>query len=77
MILDSLFIGAFGKWWRGGTLEAWYRDVVHRSKDEEGWSSGILGFKALDKFSDYNGVCFFFFFLFLPSCDSSFWGLFY
>jgi hypothetical protein len=29
--------------------------VVHRSKDEEGWSSGILGFKALDKFSDYKG----------------------
>jgi hypothetical protein len=53
--LDSWFIGAFGKWWRGGVLEAWYRDVVHRSKDEEGWSSGILGFKALDKFSDYKG----------------------
>jgi len=55
MILDSWFIGAFGRWWRGGVLEAWYRDVVRRSKDEEGWSSGILGFKALDKLGDYNG----------------------
>jgi hypothetical protein len=54
-ILDSWFIGAFGRWWRGGVLEAWYRDVVHRAKDEEGWSSGILGFKALDKLGDYNG----------------------
>ena len=57
MILDSWFIGAFGKWWRGGALEAWYRDVIHRAKDEEGWSSGILGFKAMDKFNDYNGGC--------------------
>ena len=55
MILDSWFIGAFGKWWRGGAIEAWYHDLVLRSKDEEGWSSGILGFKSLDKFSDYNG----------------------
>jgi len=57
-ILDSWFIGAFGRWWRGGILEAWYRDVVHRAKDEEGWSSGILGFKALDKLGDYNGFPF-------------------
>ncbi|KIM83287.1 hypothetical protein PILCRDRAFT_439222 [Piloderma croceum F 1598] len=57
-ILDSWFIGAFGRWWRGGVLEAWYRDVVHRAKDEEGWSSGILGFKALDKLGDYNGFPF-------------------
>ena len=26
-----------------------------RSKDAQAWSSGILGFKALDKFHDYNG----------------------
>ncbi|KAF7979094.1 hypothetical protein HWV62_43612 [Athelia sp. TMB] len=58
MILDSWFIGAFGKWWRGGAIEAWYHDLVLRSKDEEGWSSGILGFKSLDKFSDYNGFPF-------------------
>lgn len=53
-ILDSWFIGAFGKWWRAGVIEAWYRDLASRGKDEEGWSSGILGFKALDKFSEYN-----------------------
>lgn len=54
-ILDSWFIGAFGRWWRAGAIEAWYRDLVARTKDEEGWSSGILGFKAQDKLSEYNG----------------------
>ncbi|KAE9411168.1 hypothetical protein BT96DRAFT_1011024 [Gymnopus androsaceus JB14] len=34
-ISDSWFIGAFGKWWRGGVLEAWYQDVIARSGDEE------------------------------------------
>jgi hypothetical protein len=55
MISDSWFIGAFGKWWRGGLIEAWYQDVVARSKDEESWSSGILTVKALDKFNECNG----------------------
>jgi len=53
MITDSWFIGAFGKWWRGGILEAWYQDIVARSKDEEGWNSGILTMKSLDKCTDY------------------------
>lgn len=52
---DSWFIGAFGRWWRGGLVESWYYDTMIRSKDTQGWSSGILGFKALDKFHDYNG----------------------
>jgi hypothetical protein len=56
--VDSWFIGAFGRWWRGGAIEAWYQDVVARSRDEEGWSSGILGMKALDRLNDYDGEYF-------------------
>lgn len=52
---DSWFIGAFGRWWRGGLVESWCYDAMIRSKDAQAWSSGILGFKALDKFHDYNG----------------------
>lgn len=55
MISDSWYIGAFGKWWRGGVLENWYQDVIARSKDEESWSSGILSMKSLDMFQDFNG----------------------
>jgi hypothetical protein len=55
MISDSWFIGAFGKWWRGGVLEAWYQDVIARSNDEENWSSGILGMKTLDRLNDLHG----------------------
>ncbi|KAF8894133.1 hypothetical protein BD779DRAFT_978147 [Infundibulicybe gibba] len=55
MISDSWFIGAFGRWWRGGIIEDWYQDVVASSKDEESWSSGILGMKSLDMLNDYNG----------------------
>ncbi|KAH6916292.1 hypothetical protein BKA70DRAFT_1093057 [Coprinopsis sp. MPI-PUGE-AT-0042] len=37
-ISDWWYIGAFGKWWRGGVWEAWYLDVTGRVNDE-----GILG----------------------------------
>lgn len=58
LIADSWYIGAFGRWWRGGVIEAWYRDLIARSSDEESWSSGILGIKSLDKFNnDCNGTC--------------------
>lgn len=55
MISDSWYIGAFGRWWRGGVIEAWYQDVIARSKDEESWSSGILAMKNLDMLNDFNG----------------------
>ncbi|KAF9529324.1 hypothetical protein CPB83DRAFT_853074 [Crepidotus variabilis] len=57
-ILDSWYIGAFGKWWRGGVFEDWYQDVIARSKDEESWSSGILSMKRLDLLQDYNAPTF-------------------
>jgi hypothetical protein len=56
IVTDSWFIGAFGKWYRGGVLDAWYQDVVARSSDEESWTSGILGMKALDKLNEYDGM---------------------
>ncbi|KAF5370645.1 hypothetical protein D9758_001855 [Tetrapyrgos nigripes] len=56
MISDSWFIGAFGKWWRGGVLEAWYQDVIARSDDEGNWSSGILGMKTLDRLNDLHAL---------------------
>ena len=56
MISDAWYIGAFGKWWRGGVLEAWYQDVVARSKDKESWTSGILSMKRLDMLPDHTGT---------------------
>ncbi|KAG6830804.1 hypothetical protein H0H92_014653 [Tricholoma furcatifolium] len=58
IISDSWYIGAFGRWWRGGVIEAWYHDVIARTKDEESWSSGILSMKNLDRLSEYNGLPF-------------------
>ncbi|KAI0930105.1 hypothetical protein AcV5_006899 [Taiwanofungus camphoratus] len=45
---DSWFIGAFGKWWRCGTVRAWCHDALANTKDAERLSSGILDVKALD-----------------------------
>jgi hypothetical protein len=56
MISDSWYVGAFGKWWRGGILETWYQDVISRSKDEESWSSGILSMKSLDILQGFSGA---------------------
>ena len=56
MISDSWFVGAFGKWWRGGLFEEWYQDVIAGPKDEESWTSGILNMKRLDMMQDYKGM---------------------
>lgn len=54
---ETWFLGAFGRWWRGGVVEpTWPRSSAIRAKcHEEGWSSGILNVKALDKLDVYNG----------------------
>ncbi|THH15652.1 hypothetical protein EW146_g4860 [Bondarzewia mesenterica] len=55
---ESWFIGAFGRWWRGIEIP-WPQRSPARSKcEEEGWSSGILNVKALDKMEEYNGLPF-------------------
>ncbi|KAF8650403.1 hypothetical protein AX16_005210 [Volvariella volvacea WC 439] len=45
-IKDSWYIGAFGKWWRGGIMDPW--SGAANVKDEEGYSSGVLSFNNLD-----------------------------
>ncbi|EIN11630.1 hypothetical protein PUNSTDRAFT_124894 [Punctularia strigosozonata HHB-11173 SS5] len=55
-ITDSWFVGAFGKWWRGGALDAWWLETMSKSKSEEGWTSGILGIKSLDRIASATGL---------------------
>ncbi|KAH9948692.1 hypothetical protein B0H21DRAFT_777751 [Amylocystis lapponica] len=57
-ISDSWFVGAFGRWWRGGTVHAWCRDTLANTKDAERCSSGILDLKALDSLGGYDGLPF-------------------
>jgi hypothetical protein len=54
---EHFFIGAFGRWWRGGIVDpSWSpRPSPHAKGDEEGWSSGILNIKSLDQLEDFNG----------------------
>lgn len=52
---DSWFIGAFGKWWRCGTVRAWCHDALANTKDAERLSSGILDVKALDSLEGCDG----------------------
>jgi hypothetical protein len=54
---EAWFVGAFGRWWRGGVVDpAWSPNPgPHLKGDEEGWSSGILSIKALDRLEDFNG----------------------
>ncbi|ETW80490.1 hypothetical protein HETIRDRAFT_230871, partial [Heterobasidion irregulare TC 32-1] len=55
---EAWFVGAFGRWWKGIEIP-WPQRSPARSKcDEEGWSSGILNVKALDKSDPYNGLPF-------------------
>lgn len=52
---DSWFIGAFGKWWRGGSIRAWWHNSFVDSKDAERLTSGILDVKTLDNLECYEG----------------------
>ncbi|KAI0046081.1 hypothetical protein FA95DRAFT_1422682 [Auriscalpium vulgare] len=53
---EAWFIGAFGRWWRGALIDASWPPKA--KSEEEGWSSGILNVKALDKLEHYNGLPF-------------------
>jgi hypothetical protein len=54
---EAWFIGAFGRWWRGGVVDSAWSPCPnpHAKGNEEGWSSGILNIKALDQLEDFNG----------------------
>lgn len=56
MVSESWFIGAFGKWWRGGPIQSWWIDTVANTKDAERCSSGILDMKAFDGLECYEGI---------------------
>ncbi|KAJ3525277.1 hypothetical protein NM688_g8426 [Phlebia brevispora] len=48
LVSESWFIGAFGKWWRGGPIQSWWIDSMANAKDAERCNSGVLDMKALD-----------------------------
>lgn len=56
MVSESWFIGAFGKWWRGGPIQSWWIDTMANTKDAERCNSGILDMKALDGLECYEGT---------------------
>jgi hypothetical protein len=56
MVSESWFIGAFGRWWRGGPIQAWWADNVANMKDTERCSSGVLDMKPLDALERYDGT---------------------
>lgn len=37
-------------------MDAWYQDIITRSIDEEGWSSGIVSIRNLNLLNEYNGM---------------------
>ncbi|EPQ56979.1 hypothetical protein GLOTRDRAFT_137430 [Gloeophyllum trabeum ATCC 11539] len=55
-VWDTWFIGAFGRWWRGGTIESWWHDTLVATKDEEGCRSGLFDIKASDPSDQYAGL---------------------
>ncbi|KAI0374161.1 hypothetical protein BV20DRAFT_988515 [Pilatotrama ljubarskyi] len=57
-VSDAWFIGAFGRWWRGGIIQNWWHDVLATTKDTERGGSGILDVKALDVLEGYDGLPF-------------------
>ncbi|EMD37279.1 hypothetical protein CERSUDRAFT_83035 [Gelatoporia subvermispora B] len=58
MVSDSWFLGAFGKWWRGGVIQPWWREMLARTKDTERCTSGILTLRALDSLEGFDGLPF-------------------
>ncbi|KAI0771813.1 hypothetical protein BC629DRAFT_1595555 [Irpex lacteus] len=54
MVSESWFIGAFGKWWRGGPIQAWWVENAANTKDTERCNSGVLDMKPLDALECYD-----------------------
>ncbi|KAJ2986396.1 hypothetical protein NUW54_g9782 [Trametes sanguinea] len=54
-VSDAWFIGAFGRWWKGGVIQSWWHDMLATPKDAERGGSGILDVKALDILEGYDG----------------------
>lgn len=56
LVSDSWYIGAFGRWWRGGYTQRWWLDPIANTKDAESCNSGILDLKTLDSLECYDGM---------------------
>lgn len=59
MLTDSWFIGAFGKWWRAGSIHPGWIEAMTNAKDAERCTAGILDVKTLDGLEGYDGTSFY------------------
>ncbi|PFH46609.1 hypothetical protein AMATHDRAFT_7609 [Amanita thiersii Skay4041] len=48
LIANLWYIGAFGRWWQGRTIETWCHDAIAKSKYEESRNLGILGMRSVN-----------------------------
>ncbi|KAI0745979.1 hypothetical protein C8Q76DRAFT_688877 [Earliella scabrosa] len=58
LVSDAWYIGAFGRWWRGGVIQSWWHEMLANTKDTERCGSGILDVKALDVLEGLDGLPF-------------------
>ncbi|KAI0744187.1 hypothetical protein C8Q80DRAFT_1106258 [Daedaleopsis nitida] len=56
LVSDAWYIGAFGRWWRGGIIQSWWHEMLANTKDAEKCGSGILDVKALDILEGLDGL---------------------
>ena len=54
-ISDAWYIGAFGRWWKGGVIQSWWHEMLANVKDAERCGSGLLDVKALDRLEGFDG----------------------
>ena len=55
LVSDAWYVGAFGRWWRGGIIQSWWHELLANTKDAERCGSGILDVKALDVLEGLDG----------------------
>ncbi|KAH9942446.1 uncharacterized protein BXZ73DRAFT_74702 [Epithele typhae] len=55
-VSDVWYIGAFGRWWKGGVIQSWWHEVLANAKDAERCGSGLLDVKALDNLEGFEGL---------------------
>ncbi|RPD57608.1 hypothetical protein L226DRAFT_532116 [Lentinus tigrinus ALCF2SS1-7] len=56
LVSDAWYVGAFGRWWRGGIIQSWWHELLANTKDTERCGSGILDVKALDVLEGLDGL---------------------
>ena len=48
-LMESWFIGVFGKWWWAAPIDAWWTESYLSNREEEMSKSGVLDAKSLDR----------------------------